>query len=212
MKKKKSLSKRDQVMERNDDSENLDEVFQDESMYSEDHSSYNESIDDNEDPNELVEQEIISSEYESDENVVTNNMVGFSKKLQQLLESPLSTTEHDRPILSKAKSIERKLEEDKLDEKCKRIIARKRSKLLEKGRVKPTPETLDYERQLRKVATHGGIYYIDGIHESVGHSMIMFSIFVVISLFNTITQQQKMLDHQKDDDHTPMPKRKKLEG
>jgi hypothetical protein len=83
-------------------------------------------------------------------------MSGFADKLQQLLECPLSTSHPENLILTKAKSVEKRLDQHKFDDKARRKAFKELHRNLEKERVQPTPETFDYERRLRKAATRGG--------------------------------------------------------
>ena len=92
----------------------------------------------------------------SEEETSMEGMSGFADKLQQLLECPLSTSHSENLILTKAKSVEKRLDQHKSDDRAKRRASKDLHKGLEKERVQPTSETVDYERRLRKAATRGG--------------------------------------------------------
>ncbi len=65
-----------------------------------------------------------------------------------------------KPILAKHKSIERKLEADKLDHKARRALVAEKKSLRDYDHVLPDPVRLDTEKRLRKIATRGGTWYM----------------------------------------------------
>ncbi|CAO3653526.1 unnamed protein product [Mucor hiemalis] len=76
-----------------------------------------------------------------------------------------------QPILARSKGLERKLEDEKLDYKARKIMSAEKKALKEKGRIIPDFTTFEYEKRLRKVATRG-----------------------VVKLFNAIRTQQKVTE------------------
>ena len=73
--------------------------------------------------------------------------------------------------MARSKGVERKIEDEKLDHKARKILSAQKKALKEKGRVIPDYTTFDYEKGLRKVATRG-----------------------VVKLFNAIRTQQKVTE------------------
>lgn len=67
--------------------------------------------------------------------------------------------------------MERKIEDEKLDYKARKILSAQKKQNKERGRVIPDFTTFEYEKRLRKVATRG-----------------------VVKLFNAIRTQQKMTE------------------
>ncbi|KAI7904947.1 Rrp15p-domain-containing protein [Cokeromyces recurvatus] len=95
----------------------------------------------------------------------------FSNAMTNILASSLSGSDKKQPILARSKGVERKLEDEKLDYKARKILSAQKKALKEKGRVIPDYTTFEYEKRLRKVATRG-----------------------VVKLFNAIRTQQKMTE------------------
>lgn len=61
-----------------------------------------------------------------------------------------------QPILARSKGAERKIEDEKLEYKARKVLAAEKKALASKDRVVPDYTTMDYEKKLRKVATRGG--------------------------------------------------------
>ncbi|ORZ35045.1 Rrp15p-domain-containing protein, partial [Catenaria anguillulae PL171] len=66
------------------------------------------------------------------------------------------------PILSRT-AIERKLEEEKIEEKARKILAREHKLDYSKEHVLPSAADLEYERKLRKVATRGVVKLFNAV-------------------------------------------------
>ncbi|GAA5814472.1 hypothetical protein MFLAVUS_007969 [Mucor flavus] len=95
----------------------------------------------------------------------------FSEAMTKILGSTLTGSDKRQPILARSKGLERKLEDEKLDYKARKIISAEKKALKEKGRIIPDFTTFEYEKRLRKVATRG-----------------------VVKLFNAIRTQQKVTE------------------
>ncbi|CAO3635238.1 unnamed protein product [Mucor fragilis] len=95
----------------------------------------------------------------------------FSDAMTKILASTLTGSDKRQPILARSKGLERKLEDEKLDYKARKIMSAEKKALKEKGRVIPDFTTFEYEKRLRKVATRG-----------------------VVKLFNAIRTQQKVTE------------------
>ncbi|ORX46236.1 hypothetical protein BCR36DRAFT_298016, partial [Piromyces finnis] len=67
------------------------------------------------------------------------------------------------PILAKAKEIEQKIEDEKLDYKARKALTAERKRLEEKDRVIPDFTTFEYEKKLRKLATRGVVKLFNAI-------------------------------------------------
>lgn len=59
--------------------------------------------------------------------------------------------------MARSKGTERKIEEEKLEYKARKVLAAEKKALKEKGHVIPDYTTFEYEKRLRKVATRGGM-------------------------------------------------------
>ncbi|KAH6600383.1 hypothetical protein BASA50_002394 [Batrachochytrium salamandrivorans] len=81
-----------------------------------------------------------------------------------------------RPILSKKRTIEAEIDEEKLDAKARKVLSADRKARNEKGRVIPDHTTMTYEKKLKKLATRG-----------------------VVQLFNAIRAAQRSTDDLKAD-------------
>lgn len=82
-----------------------------------------------------------------------------SLKLSNVLSKLIGadTPDMKRPILAKKKHIEAELDDAKLAAKAKKLLAAEKKTKLDVGRVIPDHTTTDGEKQLRKLATKGGI-------------------------------------------------------
>ncbi|KAI8379836.1 Rrp15p-domain-containing protein [Choanephora cucurbitarum] len=138
--------------------------------------SEDESMDEDEDEDADVEE----SEDDDDDMDLDNEEVkqpkkysseAFSDAMTKILASSLSGSDKKQPILARSKGVERKIEDEKLDHKARKILSAQKKALKEKGRVIPDYTTFDYEKGLRKVATRG-----------------------VVKLFNAIRTQQKVTE------------------
>lgn len=69
--------------------------------------------------------------------------------------------------MARSKGTERKIEEEKLEYKARKVLAAEKKALKEKGHVIPDYTTFEYEKRLRKVATRGGMC-IDDIAGKAG--------------------------------------------
>jgi hypothetical protein len=117
------------------------------------------------------DKEEIDSEMAEQEKVQVQE--AKSKKMKSVISKILA---QNQPILSKKRKLETEIDEQKLEQKAKKLITSQRKLKREVGRVKPGPETLSYEKTLRKVATRG-----------------------VIQLFNALRQVQKEVKELNED-------------
>ncbi|SAL95214.1 hypothetical protein [Absidia glauca] len=95
----------------------------------------------------------------------------FSEAMTNILGSTLTGTDRKQPILARSKGTERKLEDEKLEYKTRKMLAAEKKKLKSQGRVIPDYTSFEYEKRLRKVSTRG-----------------------VVKLFNAIRTQQKVTE------------------
>ncbi|CAM0137071.1 pre-60S ribosomal particles component [Umbelopsis sp. WA50703] len=95
----------------------------------------------------------------------------FAVAMTKILGSNLKGTDKKQPILARSKGAERKIEDEKLEYKARKLLSAEKKALASKDRVIPDYTTMDYEKKLRKVATRG-----------------------VVKLFNAIRTQQKVTD------------------
>ncbi|KAJ3118051.1 pre-60S ribosomal particles component [Nowakowskiella sp. JEL0407] len=108
------------------------------------------SDDDNEDP----------SNSKLDDETKQERM---SNAINKLLSQELALSESTRPILANKKSIEQKIDSQKLDEKAKKLISSQKKKRHADGKVLPDITRMDYEKKLRKVATRGVVQLFNAI-------------------------------------------------
>ncbi|EPZ33052.1 Rrp15p-domain-containing protein [Rozella allomycis CSF55] len=99
-----------------------------------------------------------------------------------------TTVREEVPILAHQKSIEQRLQDEKLDRKARKALANEKRQKLEKGHILPSDLTLNKEKHLRKIATKG-----------------------VVQLFNAIKQQQKSTDEKSKEKDTKLTKQNFLE-
>ncbi|CAH1759811.1 9705_t:CDS:2 [Entrophospora sp. SA101] len=88
--------------------------------------------------------------------------------MNKLLSSNLKPADQKTPILSRSKSIAKRIDEEKLEYKTRKAISAEKNKNLMKDRVKVELdiEKLDYERNLRKIATSGVVQLFNAIRTS----------------------------------------------
>ncbi|KAI9308864.1 Rrp15p-domain-containing protein [Cunninghamella echinulata] len=95
----------------------------------------------------------------------------FSEAMTNILGSALTGGDRKQPILARSKGVERKIEDEKLEYKAKKMLSAEKKKIKNQGRIIPDYTTFEYEKRLRKVATRG-----------------------VVKLFNAIRTQQKVTE------------------
>ncbi|KAF1796577.1 Rrp15p-domain-containing protein [Mucor lusitanicus] len=131
--------------------------------------------DDEDDDDEPEDDEFDDDEMDLEEDGVKQpkkySSEAFSDAMTKILASTLTGSDKRQPILARSKGLERKLEDEKLDYKARKIMSAEKKALKEKGRVIPDFTTFEYEKRLRKVATRG-----------------------VVKLFNAIRTQQKVTE------------------
>ncbi|KAJ3096308.1 hypothetical protein HDU97_006038 [Phlyctochytrium planicorne] len=86
-----------------------------------------------------------------------------------------------RPILSRQKGIERKIDNEKLEARAKRLVSAEKKQKKDSQRLKPTSLSNELEKKLRKIATRGGSPILTGFLQTV------------VKLFNAIAAEQKVL-------------------
>ncbi|KAI9270842.1 Rrp15p-domain-containing protein [Sporodiniella umbellata] len=129
-------------------------------------------IDDMSDDEEEEEgDEFDSSEVNKTKTPKKYSSEAFSDAMAKMLASSLKGNEKNQPILARSKNVERKIEDEKLDYKARKILSAQKKAEKERGRIIPDYTTFDYEKKLRKVATRG-----------------------VVKLFNAIRTQQKVTE------------------
>ncbi|KAG2173995.1 hypothetical protein INT44_000109 [Umbelopsis vinacea] len=102
----------------------------------------------------------------------------FAVAMTKILGSNLKGSDRQQPILARSKGAERKIEDEKLEYKARKLLAAEKKALASKDRIIPDYTTMDYEKKLRKVATRG----------------VLPVAFTVVKLFNAIRTQQKVTD------------------
>ncbi|CAG8649895.1 2812_t:CDS:2, partial [Acaulospora colombiana] len=110
------------------------------------------------DPNEdLYKPEVL--EIEKGKSILTEEAMSdeFAAAISKILKSSVKSSDQNvlSPILSRSRSIERELDEAKLEYRARKVINMEKKKSASKDRVKTDFATIDKERKLRKVATKG---------------------------------------------------------
>lgn len=84
------------------------------------------------------------------------NNLALASSLTHILGKTLkSKGAQSAPILARS-GVEKRLFEEKLEGKAKKMLRQEKKREMDVDRVKPQPEGMDYERKLKKVATRGG--------------------------------------------------------
>ncbi|KAI8086094.1 Rrp15p-domain-containing protein [Halteromyces radiatus] len=99
----------------------------------------------------------------------SGSATAFSEAMTNILGSTLTGSDRKQPILARSKGTERKLEDEKLEYKTRKMLAAEKKKRKDQGRVIPDYTSFEYEKRLRKVSTRG-----------------------VVKLFNAIRTQQRV--------------------
>jgi hypothetical protein len=85
-----------------------------------------------------------------------------TKKLSSVISKIISS---NQPILAKKRKLEDDINEAKLEEKAKKFITSQRKLKKDVGRIKPSSETLTFEKQLKKVATKGVVQLFNALRK-----------------------------------------------
>ncbi|KAJ3328370.1 hypothetical protein HDU76_010098 [Blyttiomyces sp. JEL0837] len=97
--------------------------------------------------------------------------------MARILSKPATTgKETEKPILAQQRSLERAIDDHKLELKAKKALSSEKKQKFEIGRSKPESATNDSEKRLRKIATRG-----------------------VVKLFNAIRAAQKTVEYTKSE-------------
>ncbi|KAJ3273498.1 Molybdate-anion transporter [Terramyces sp. JEL0728] len=102
---------------------------------------------------------------------------GKTTKLSSVISKILETgAKTNRPVLSLKRKIEKDIDEEKLEERAKKLLTTDKKKEKDVGRIIPDNSDLDYEKSLRKMATKG-----------------------VVQLFNALRAAQKSVNEVEND-------------
>ncbi|KAI8642827.1 Rrp15p-domain-containing protein [Parasitella parasitica] len=170
-----SASSESSADEEEGEKENDDmEIYQNADAEDDDDEDDEDDNDDNDDDDEDDDDEFDDDKMDLDDGPKQPKKFSseaFSDAMTKILASTLTGSDRKQPILARSKGLERKIEDDKLDYKARKIMSAEKKALKEKGRVIPDFTTFEYEKRLRKVATRG-----------------------VVKLFNAIRTQQKVTE------------------
>ncbi|ORX64163.1 Rrp15p-domain-containing protein [Anaeromyces robustus] len=123
----------------------------------------NQGLLDNDNDSNYSDEDELNDEMSDDENEKNTDTQGRNIALASVMSRILNTDTNEKPILAKAKEIEQKIEDEKLDYKARKAITAERKKLEEKDRVIPDYTTFEYEKKLRKLATRGVVKLFNAI-------------------------------------------------
>ncbi|KAI9027567.1 Rrp15p-domain-containing protein [Phycomyces nitens] len=170
----KKIVKEDPVVSEDEDSQSDAESVDQESDVEDERDSFNgsdlDSDADNEEENDEYEpMEVDPHTVKPKKKVVTDE--AFAEAMKNILGSTLKAADKKQPILARSKGTERKIEDERLDHKARKVLSAEKRALKAQGRVIPDFTNMEYEKALRKVATRG-----------------------VVKLFNAINTQQKVTD------------------
>ncbi|RKP11248.1 Rrp15p-domain-containing protein [Piptocephalis cylindrospora] len=91
------------------------------------------------------------------------NNLALASSLTHILGKTLkSKGAQSAPILARS-GVEKRLFEEKLEGKAKKMLRQEKKREMDVDRVKPQPEGMDYERKLKKVATRGVVQLFNAI-------------------------------------------------
>ncbi|KAI9595379.1 Rrp15p-domain-containing protein [Syncephalis fuscata] len=104
-----------------------------------------------------------------------DNSAEFAAALDRVLNMSLNQHETMVPVMAKNRVVERRLEEERLERKARKVLIAERNAKLQQGRQRLTdPDevalTLDYDKRLKKVATRGVIQLFNAVrvHQKTG--------------------------------------------
>ncbi|KAI8049564.1 Rrp15p-domain-containing protein [Syncephalis plumigaleata] len=108
-----------------------------------------------------------------------DNSADFAAALDRVLSMSLNQQETQVPVMAKNRVVERRLEEERLERKARKVLAAERNAKLQQGRrrlVDPDEValTLEYEKRLKKVATRGVIQLFNAVrtHQKSGEDAL----------------------------------------
>lgn len=90
------------------------------------------------------------------DNPQADEMMEGSTNLGSIMSKILKTKTNETPVLSKRKAVERKLEEEVLERRARRLVRQELKEKRDSAHVTPDITTANYEKGLRKFATRGG--------------------------------------------------------
>ncbi|KAL1934402.1 hypothetical protein VTP01DRAFT_6584 [Rhizomucor pusillus] len=127
------------------------------------------SFDEEEDEEDMMD--LDEDEVENEKRPKKNSSEAFATAINKILASNLKGNDKKQPILARSKGTERRIADEKLEYKARKVLAAEKKANRERGRIIPDFTTYEYEKRLRKVATRG-----------------------VVKLFNAVRAQQKMTE------------------
>ncbi|KAJ3161310.1 hypothetical protein HDU86_007092 [Geranomyces michiganensis] len=139
-------------------------------------------VDDDEEDGDEFDMDAMDDDAGEEEDAAANGDPSKTKEsklasaIGKILAGALGAKDATRPILAKQKHLEQAINNEKLEDKARRIITAEKKKKVEIGHVVPDHTTTDYEKKLRKVATRG-----------------------VVKLFNAIRVAQRTAEEVKSD-------------
>ncbi|KAG2219226.1 hypothetical protein INT45_004586 [Circinella minor] len=162
--------KQQQKLRKEEEEDKVEETSSEEEEEEEDRDSFDESdldLDADDEYDDPMEEDEDNGKG-SNNGKKKNSSEAFSEAMTKILASNLTGSDRKQPIMARSKGTERKIEDEKLEYKARKLLTAEKKAQKERGRVIPDYTTFDYEKRLRKVATRG-----------------------VVKLFNAIRTQQK---------------------
>lgn len=89
----------------------------------------------------------------------------FASALSKLLKTGPVTEEPSEVVLSKRKAIERKLEEEKLEKRARRLVKADLAEKRDAAHQVPDMAQANYEKGLRKTAVRGVVQLFNAVHQ-----------------------------------------------
>ncbi|KAI7847871.1 Rrp15p-domain-containing protein [Circinella umbellata] len=165
--------KQQQKLRKEEEEDKVEETSseEEEEEEEEDRDSFDESdldLDADDEYDDPMEEDEDNGEGSKNNGKKKNSSEAFSEAMTKILASNLTGSDRKQPIMARSKGTERKIEDEKLEYKARKLLTAEKKAQKERGRVIPDYTTFDYEKRLRKVATRG-----------------------VVKLFNAIRTQQK---------------------
>ena len=117
--------------------------------------------------------------------------------MSQLLSAPFEKPEETKtPILANLKSIERRLELEKREEKIRKALSKEKKTKAERGHVLPSSALMETEKRLRKIATRGVVKLFNAIRQAQQENGLMPS-HTELKRASLLSQRQKRRESKK---------------
>ncbi|KAJ1526486.1 hypothetical protein HK096_011530 [Nowakowskiella sp. JEL0078] len=140
-----------------------DEDWDEDDDMDSDDDNFDDTDDDNDDDDKKSDNDLDNDNLKNQQINDSSKHSKMANAISRLLGQELGKAEISRPILANRKSIERNIDDQKIDEKARKILSKQKKKKESDGRVMPDLTKMDYEKKLRKLATKGVVQLFNAI-------------------------------------------------